>query len=71
VISHRNESVLRQGTELALVPFFKDIAHFIVAEVKHVLHETVCFCENLHVTVLDSVMDHLDVMPGSTFTYLE
>ena len=47
------------GVQLRLVPLGKDLMHLLVGEAQQVPHELVGFADELHVAVLDAVVDHL------------
>ena len=53
--------------ELAFVPFFEDFKQFLIAQSQAVLQDVVGFADQLHVAVLDAVVHHFDVVPGSGF----
>lgn len=50
------------------VPLGEDIANFLVAETKTALHDIVGLANQLHVTVLNTVVDHLDVVASTLVT---
>ena len=52
----------QEAVEAALVPLGEDGAHFGGLEAEKPLHEGVGLADHLHVAVLDSVVDHLDVV---------
>lgn len=52
--------------ELALVPLGKDVAKLVGSESEGLLEDVVGLADHLHVTVLDSVVDHLDVVTSAS-----
>lgn len=52
--------------ELALVPLGKDVAKLVSSESESLLEDMVGLADHLHVTVLDSVVDHLDVVTSAS-----
>ena len=55
------------AVELALVPLGEDVVQFVGGEAEAVLQQVVGFADELHVAVLDAVVDHLDVVAGAVF----
>ena len=53
------------AVELALHPLGEGLVHLLVGHAEPVLHELVGLADELHVAVLDAVVDHLDVMAGA------
>ena len=53
------------GVERALVPFGEDLADFGGGHLEQHLHHEIGFADELHVAVLDAVVDHLHVMAGA------
>ena len=53
-----------EGIEVSLVPAAEQVAHLVVAHAEQVLHDEVGLGDELHVPVLDPVVDHLHVMAG-------
>ena len=51
-----------KAVEFAGVPFLEHGAHFVGAQAQPVAQEMVGLPNELHVSVLDAVMDHLDVV---------
>ena len=56
------------AVELTFVPFFEDFIQFPVGQSQAVLEDVIGFADQLHVAVLDAVVHHFDVVPGSGFT---
>ena len=54
--------------ELALVPLGEDVSDLIGRQSKGVLQDLVGLADHLHITILDSVVDHLDVVTSSSLT---
>ena len=50
------------------VPLGEDVTDLLVAETETALHDVVGFADQLHVTVLDTVVDHLDVVTSALVT---
>ena len=50
------------------VPLGEDITDLLVAETETTLHDVVGFADQLHVTVLDTVVNHLDVVTSTLIT---
>ena len=55
------------GIQLALVPFGKNLVHFVGAHAEAVFHDVVGLADQLHVAVFNAVVDHLHVMPRAAF----
>jgi hypothetical protein len=55
----------QERVEHALVPLGEDIAHLLVGHAKSTLHDIVGLADQLHVTVLNTVVDHLDVVSST------
>ncbi|KAH3667268.1 hypothetical protein OGAPHI_002917 [Ogataea philodendri] len=55
----------QERVQNSLVPLGKDVGDLLVGEATNTLHEVVGLANQLHVTVLDTVVDHLDVVAGS------
>src|SRR5690606_5546759 len=53
------------GVERAFVPFGEDFSDFHGRHFQEHLHHEVGFANELHVAVLDAIVDHLDVMAGA------
>mmetsp|Transcript_28284 Transcript_28284/g.76634 ORF Transcript_28284/g.76634 Transcript_28284/m.76634 type:complete len:347 (+) Transcript_28284:226-1266(+) len=51
--------------QFGLVPFGEQFVHFLVVHPDNTLENIVTFANQLHITVFDSVVNHLDVVPGS------
>ena len=51
--------------QIALVPFVKNFRQVVSAEAENIFQDRVGFADQLHVAVLDPVVDHLDVMAGA------
>ena len=51
--------------EVALVPFGEDVVHLVGGQAEAILHDVVGLADELHVAVLDAVVDHLHVMAGA------
>jgi hypothetical protein len=69
---HHAEDVPRDFDQIALqlapVPLVEHVVQFVVAQVQHAFEHGIGFADQLHVAVLDAVMDHLDVVPGPART---
>ena len=50
------------------VPLGEDITNLLVVEAETTLHDIVGLADQLHVTVLDTVVDHLDVVASTLVT---
>ena len=55
------------AVELALVPLGEDLVHLVGGHAQAVLHQVVGFADELHVAVLDAVVDHLHVVARAVF----
>ena len=51
--------------EFACVPFLKDLEQFSIGESKCVFEDEIGFANQLHVAVLDAVVHHLHIVPGT------
>ena len=58
----------QEGVEDTGVPLGEDITNLLVAKAKTALHDVVGLANQLHVTVLDTVVDHLDVVTSTLVT---
>mmetsp|Transcript_3825 Transcript_3825/g.8257 ORF Transcript_3825/g.8257 Transcript_3825/m.8257 type:complete len:521 (+) Transcript_3825:110-1672(+) len=54
-----------EGVELSLVPVAKDLGQLVVVKASNSLEDGVSLTDALHVRVLDTVVDHLDVVAGA------
>jgi hypothetical protein len=54
--------------ELALVPLGEDVTDLIGGQVKGILQDLVGLADHLHITILDSVVDHLNVVTSASLT---
>ena len=59
----------KERVEFALVPLVEDAAHFVVVHTQHVLHEVVGLADELHVSVLDAVVHHLDEVAAALLAH--
>ena len=59
----------QEAVEFALVPFGEDVVQFVGAQAQTVFQKLVGFADQLHVAVLDAVVDHLHVMAGAVFAH--
>lgn len=50
----------------SLVPFVELLGHFLLGHTER-QHEVIGFANQLHITVLDTVVDHLDKVAGTSF----
>ena len=57
------------AVELALIPLGENIVHLLVAHTEPFLEELIGLADELHVAVLDAVVDHLHVMAGAVFAH--
>ncbi len=48
--------------QVSVVPIAKHLRNLIIAELEHVTHHMVALADNLHVTILNAVVDHLDIV---------
>ena len=53
------------AVEFAVVPFGEDVVHLVVGHAEAAFHQVVDFADQLHVAVLDAVVDHLHEMTGT------
>ena len=51
-----------KAVQLSLVPVGEDLVHLVGAEAQAVLKNIVSLADQLHVAVLDAIVDHLDVV---------
>ena len=56
------------ATKLPLVPMSKNISHFLIIQVQQPFHYPICFGNELHITIFDTIMDHLHKMAGTCRT---
>lgn len=54
--------------KLALVPLCKDVAELVGRDSQGLLHDMVGLANHLHVTVFNSVVDHLDIVSRTSST---
>jgi hypothetical protein len=52
-----------ERVEHALVPLFKNVGDLVLLEAEAALEDIVSLGYELHITVLDAVVDHLDILP--------
>ena len=52
------------AVQLGAVPGVEDFVQFVVREIEGLLEQPVRLADQLHVAVLDAVVDHFDVMPA-------
>ena len=57
----------QEAVELALVPFGKDGGELVGGKAEAAMEQVVCLADELHVAVLDAVVDHFDVMACAVF----
>mmetsp|Transcript_1722 Transcript_1722/g.1889 ORF Transcript_1722/g.1889 Transcript_1722/m.1889 type:complete len:461 (-) Transcript_1722:3-1385(-) len=57
-----------ETVQVAFVPFGKHVMHLRVGHSQNVLHHVVCLTAELHVSVFDAIVHHLDVMPRTIIT---
>ena len=55
--------------QLALVPLGKDLVQLIGVKAKPALQQVVGLADQLHIAVLDAVVNHLDVVAGAVFAH--
>ncbi|KAH3680077.1 hypothetical protein WICPIJ_008395 [Wickerhamomyces pijperi] len=60
--------VNQEGVQDTLVPLGKDVTDFLVGEATNSLQDVVSFSDQLHVTVLNTVVNHLDVVTRTGWT---
>src|SRR6185295_9557787 len=53
------------AVELAAVPLIEDSVELVIREAQGATEHEIGFADQLHVAVLDAVVDHLHVMPGA------
>lgn len=58
----------QEGVQDTLVPLRKHITNLLVGQATNGLHDVVGLRDELHVTVLDTVVHHLDVVTGTCWT---
>ena len=58
------------AVELTLVPLGEDLVELFGGRVDGGLQDRVGLADELHVAVLDAVVDHLDVVPGPVWTHM-
>ena len=56
------------AVQFALVPFSEDFSHVFCRKAKQVLHQVITFCNQLHITVLDTIVDHFHIVTSSIRT---
>src|SRR5205807_10350299 len=56
--------------QVALVPLVEDVGHLVRLQARDVFQDRVRFTDELHVAVLDAVVDHLHVMAGAIGTHV-
>ena len=52
------------GLSVLSIPLLEGGSHLVVPELQDLLHDDVNLANELHIPVLDPVVDHLDVVPG-------
>ena len=57
------------AVELGLVPLREDLVHLVGIHAQKVLHELIGLADELHIAVLDSVVDHLHEVACSAVSY--
>ncbi|KAH3659573.1 hypothetical protein OGATHE_005618 [Ogataea polymorpha] len=55
----------QERVQNALVPLGKHVGDLLVAKSADSLHQVVSFANQLHVSIFDTVVDHLDIVAGS------
>ena len=50
------------AVKIPFVPFSEHLVHLVMIHAQPVLHETVGLADELHVAILNAIMDHLDIM---------
>ena len=55
--------------EFAFVPTGKDISHFLIGQIKQLFHHPIGFGNQLHITIFDTVVNHLHKMTGAGRTH--
>jgi len=58
----------QERVEDAIVPFGKDVTHFCVAHTETTVHDIVRLANQLHVTIFDTVVNHLDIVASTVTT---
>ena len=56
-----------EALQIASVPISKDVSKFLIRK-SCSLKDIVCLTNELHVTILDTVMNHFNEMAGTTFS---
>ena len=56
------------AVQLCFIPLREDFVHLIAGKAEPVAHQLVSLADQLHVAVLNAVMDHLHKMPCTVFT---
>jgi hypothetical protein len=57
-----------EGVKVALVPLVKDDSKLVVAQTKEVLEQLVSLSDELHISVLNTVVNHLNEVPSTLLT---
>ena len=55
--------------KFAFVPTGKDISHFLIGQIKQLFHHPIGFGNQLHITIFDTVVNHLHKMTGAGRTH--
>ena len=57
------------AVQLAPVPFGEHLVHLVGGHAQPLFHEVIGFADQLHVAILDAVVDHLDVMARAVLAH--
>ena len=57
------------ATQFAFVPTGKDISHFLIGQIQQLFHHPIGFSNQLHITIFDTVVNHLHKMTRSGRAY--
>ena len=64
-VDHLAGDLDQEALQLALVPLLEDFLELLVGQAADVLEQVVGLGDELHVAVLDAVVDHLDEVAGA------
>jgi len=57
-----------ERVEDTLIPFFENPRNLILMEAKATLEDIICLGNQLHIAIFDTVVDHLDVVTGTSLS---
>ncbi|EEQ40117.1 hypothetical protein CLUG_04245 [Clavispora lusitaniae ATCC 42720] len=58
----------QERVQNTVVPLRENVTDFLVRELAHSLHQIIGLTNQLHVTILDTIVDHLNVMTSASIT---